>query len=296
MKSENLYNKNDIYAVLTCDTEFLPPWYEGTWLNQATWTFEPGTDKLYGILERHNIKATFFTQATVALRFPERIRHLSSKGHLIGNHGYNHENYGDNNVEVWTKEKPICIGDKDRKRELLIKAHNILRDVIGYEPTVFVAPFDWREDDVLEILNEMGYKVDCSTYNYILGHDSFPNKRIASLDIIEIPLTVLDFGLPKKKNILESFTYKPEDSVDKLTQYIKDSRLKHPFSVVLITCHPWDFLDVKIPHRPEELIVGEKKIEALERLILFLKDNQAEFVNPLDIRQQYLENTVTQRI
>ncbi len=60
-------------------------------------TFDDGPDpdstvKLARILERHGIKAIFFCSGRKAEEFPELVEFLRSKGHVIGNHGYDHLN------------------------------------------------------------------------------------------------------------------------------------------------------------------------------------------------------------
>lgn len=60
-------------------------------------TFDDGpgpdsTPQLLEILERHNIKALFFCDGRAAEKYPDLIQLIKSKGHLIGNHGFNHLN------------------------------------------------------------------------------------------------------------------------------------------------------------------------------------------------------------
>jgi len=58
-------------------------------------TFDDGphpesTPEILRILESHNIKAAFFCNGREAEKFPELARLIVSKGHVIGNHGYDH--------------------------------------------------------------------------------------------------------------------------------------------------------------------------------------------------------------
>jgi peptidoglycan-N-acetylglucosamine deacetylase len=58
-------------------------------------TFDDGPDPittpfLLSILEKHQIRAVFFCSGIEAEKHPELVDHLISKGHIIGNHGYNH--------------------------------------------------------------------------------------------------------------------------------------------------------------------------------------------------------------
>ena len=110
--------RKPLYVAVTCDTEFLPPWYEGSWENMATWSFEKGVPIFCDILERHGVKGTFFTQARAGELFPGLIRSLADKGHLIGSHGYNHENYGGKSVKVHSKSEPVFLKTREEKRRL----------------------------------------------------------------------------------------------------------------------------------------------------------------------------------
>jgi peptidoglycan-N-acetylglucosamine deacetylase len=60
-------------------------------------TFDDGPDErstplILDILERHNVKALFFCNGRNAEKFPGLISLLKTRGHLIGNHGYDHLN------------------------------------------------------------------------------------------------------------------------------------------------------------------------------------------------------------
>jgi peptidoglycan-N-acetylglucosamine deacetylase len=58
-------------------------------------TFDDGPDPLstihlLDILEAHDIRALFFCDGRAAEKFPDLINQIRNRGHLIGNHGYNH--------------------------------------------------------------------------------------------------------------------------------------------------------------------------------------------------------------
>jgi len=60
-------------------------------------TFDDGpspdsTPQILDILDLCNIKAVFFCDGRAAENYPDLIRQITSKGHIIGNHGYNHLN------------------------------------------------------------------------------------------------------------------------------------------------------------------------------------------------------------
>jgi peptidoglycan/xylan/chitin deacetylase (PgdA/CDA1 family) len=60
-------------------------------------TFDDGPDplstlSLLDLLDKHSVKAVFFCCGKEAEKYPGLIDEIKTRGHLIGNHGYNHLN------------------------------------------------------------------------------------------------------------------------------------------------------------------------------------------------------------
>ena len=60
-------------------------------------TFDDGpnpavTPQLLALFDRHHVRATFFLIGKFVRAFPELVREISSRGHLIGNHSETHAN------------------------------------------------------------------------------------------------------------------------------------------------------------------------------------------------------------
>ena len=69
-------------------------------------TFDDGPHKdttphIVEILEASNVKAAFFCSGREAEKYPELVNLIVSKGHIIGNHGYNHLSGWITNVSVY---------------------------------------------------------------------------------------------------------------------------------------------------------------------------------------------------
>ncbi|AFZ17723.1 putative xylanase/chitin deacetylase [Allocoleopsis franciscana PCC 7113] len=73
----------------------------------------PYTNQLLEILERHQIKATFFVVGKTVEKYPDTLRLIVSKGHEIGNHSYSHK--------ALISEKPGFIWSEIQKTDQLLR-------------------------------------------------------------------------------------------------------------------------------------------------------------------------------
>lgn len=53
-----------------------------------------GLPRMLDLLEAHKLRATFFIPGQIAVRYPQVVREIASRGHEIGCHGNWHENLG----------------------------------------------------------------------------------------------------------------------------------------------------------------------------------------------------------
>ncbi len=76
-------------------------------------TFDDGphpayTPQILAILERYNIKATFFVVGEMAQKYPDLIRAENAAGHVLGNHTYHHVNLAKIPLAEITTEWQAC--------------------------------------------------------------------------------------------------------------------------------------------------------------------------------------------
>lgn len=89
-------------------------------------TFDDGPDfsgaskRILDVLEKYNIRATFFTVGENAEKNPENIKRKVSLGCEIGNHTYDHSHYG-----------------SDVKKSDITKCSDVIQKITGSRPTVF---------------------------------------------------------------------------------------------------------------------------------------------------------------
>jgi peptidoglycan/xylan/chitin deacetylase (PgdA/CDA1 family) len=258
------------YALFTCDTEFTPPWHRGSWEEQDRSNFAQGIAAIEEILARHGVRGTFFCQGLLVRDYPDTARRLDAV-HLVGSHGYNHENYGAKPVNVWTRDQPVFLRDPALKRERLEACLDIHRRVLGRSPQVFVAPFNSVSSDLWEILEDLGFQVDLSLDNYHLGLDSRPYRPLG-MGLRELPLSVLKVPGLGYKNVLQALSWDWD-----LVGRIWDRE------VLSLTCHPYEFVDMEVPHPDHVLVVGERKRQTLDRLLGELAGRGFSFTDPLDL-------------
>jgi peptidoglycan/xylan/chitin deacetylase (PgdA/CDA1 family) len=100
------------------------------------------------MLDRHQIRSTFFVPGHTAVRYPEAIRSIVAAGHEIAHHGYLHEQ-----PTALTLEQEI---------DALDRGLAALADVAGVRPVGYRAPMwdlSWRTP---ALLAERGFLYDSS--------------------------------------------------------------------------------------------------------------------------------------
>jgi polysaccharide deacetylase family sporulation protein PdaB len=75
----------------------------------ASWR-EDNTDEIIKILDKYNVKATFFLVGTWVDANPEKLKLLSEKGHEIGNHTNSHPDMNNISSNTLIKEMEIADG------------------------------------------------------------------------------------------------------------------------------------------------------------------------------------------
>ncbi len=123
------------------------------------------------LLDKWDIKGTFFVPGLTAERYPESIREIVRRGHEVAHHGYTHEDI--------SKLSP------DDERGDFEKAISILMRLTGKRPAGFRAPGGEFSSNTIDILLEKGF-----IYHSTCGADDIPYRweiNGKKLDLLEIP-------------------------------------------------------------------------------------------------------------
>jgi peptidoglycan-N-acetylglucosamine deacetylase len=133
------------------------------------YAYAVGCERLFGLLDRHGIKATVFVPGEEAEANPGYVAALAGRGHEIAAHG-------------WAMEEMDAAGIDERA--LLERTHATLTRITGAAPRGFRAPHGKLTERTLGHLAALGYRYDASfqddDHPYPLDADGGPG-------MIEVP-------------------------------------------------------------------------------------------------------------
>lgn len=131
-----------------------------------------GVPRILGILEKHQVTATFFVPGYTAERYPGVVRDIVRAGHEVGHHGYLHESL--EGVDAVTEA-----GYLDRGLEALW-------DAAGVRPVGFRAPMWEPTWSTPRLLAERGFLYDSSLMDADVPYELATGS--ATAPIVEIPI------------------------------------------------------------------------------------------------------------
>ncbi len=112
-------------------------------------TFDDGphgisTPQILDLLDKFKVSATFFLVGKHLERHHKIARRMVSAGHEIGNHTYSHS--------------LLYLSTKKRIRDEICRTDTLLRNIDGAEPKFFRPPAGFFTKQVLDIVEQLGYK------------------------------------------------------------------------------------------------------------------------------------------
>ncbi|AMB41922.1 MULTISPECIES: polysaccharide deacetylase [Paenarthrobacter] len=203
--------------------------------------------RILQILERQDIKGTFFIPGFTAESYPDVVRRIADAGHEIGHHGYLHE--------------PMQGIDAATEASYLDRGLDALHKVAGIRPVGYRAPWwelNWQSP---ALLADRGFLYDSS----LLDGDAPYRMAVAdgdSRDIVEIPV---DWALDD----WEQYAFYPgvtgsgviESPAKALEMWTLEAQAHHSQgSCFVLTNHPF------ISGRPSRAVALEQLIERVKDL------------------------------
>lgn len=222
--------------------------------------------RLLQLLDRQDIKATFFIPGFTAESYPDVVRRIADGGHEIAHHGYLHE--------------PMQGIDAATEASYLDRGLEALANVAGIRPVGYRAPWwelNWQSP---ALLADRGFLYDSS----LLDGDAPYRMAVAegdSRDIVEIPV---DWALDD----WEQYGFYPgvtgsgviESPAKALEMWTLEAQAHHSQgSCFVLTNHPF------ISGRPSRAV-------ALEQLMERVKDLDGMWVTTLAEIAQHTKDTV----
>ena len=108
----------------------------------AAWGNED-TQKILEVLKKHDVHVTFFMTGGWVENYPDDVKAILAAGHDLGNHSENHKNMSQ-------------LSDAEEKEELM-KVHDKVRTLTGYEMFLFRPPYGDYDNAVVNVAKDCGY-------------------------------------------------------------------------------------------------------------------------------------------
>jgi peptidoglycan-N-acetylglucosamine deacetylase len=214
-----------------------------------------GVPRILALLERHQLKATFFIPGYSAQRYPDVVRAVAEAGHEIAHHSYFHEDT--RGMDETTEAAMLDLG---------LKA---LNDVAGVRPAGYRAPMWEMNFHTPALLAQRGFSYDSSLmdsdYPYLLAVD--PAVGPAAQEGTETAATLVEVPVSWGLDDWEQYAFLPdligsgviESPAKALEMWTLELEAMHRLGgAFVLCCHPF------LSGRPS-------RAEALERLIERMK-------------------------
>lgn len=124
-----------IYCVDTAEKKIALT-FDAAWGNEDT-------AQILEILKKHDVRVTFFMTGGWVESYPDDVKAILAAGHDLGNHSENHKNMSQ-------------LSDAEKKEELM-KVHEKVRTLTGYEMFLFRPPYGDYDNAVVNVAKENGY-------------------------------------------------------------------------------------------------------------------------------------------
>jgi peptidoglycan/xylan/chitin deacetylase (PgdA/CDA1 family) len=147
---------------------------------QSEGTYGPnvGSPRILDLLDRHGIKASFFSPGFVAERHPDLMRDFIARGHELGHHGYLHE-------------RPDFVEEEEEER-ILVRGLEVLEAITGVRPRGYRSPAWELKPTSPVLLKRYGFLYDSS----LMGDDEPYLIDAGTERLLEIPIQWINDDWP----------------------------------------------------------------------------------------------------
>ncbi len=232
-------------------------------LSQGEYASRVGVPRILRLLEKHEIKASFFVPAVVAMLHPDEQREVVDQGHEVGIHGWIHE---------FNSTLPA-----ENERDLQMRSADVLEKITGVRPVGIRTPSWDFSPQTLAISREMGLIYDSS-----LMADDEPYEILEEGEptgIVELPVEwIRDDAVYFNMDRMSSLRpYTPPSAVLEIFKSEFDESYKED-GLFLLTMHP-------------HFIGHRSRMAMLDELIQHIKGHEdVWFATHAEVAQYCLEN------
>ena len=144
--------------------------------NEVALSFDDGpglnTKEILKILDKKDVKATFFLLGTSVSKRPKLVKEIYNKGHELANHTYNHINF----YKYKEEDK------KEKIKDELLQCQDLIKSITGYRTKLVRFPYGYFKDDAIDIAKDSNYKI----INWTFGADW--EKEVSYEDMLSLYL------------------------------------------------------------------------------------------------------------
>ena len=187
-------------------------------------------DLIFDLLDKHNVKATFFCLGWLANKHPEVIKSIVQRGFDIGSHTYSHQ-------LIYTQ-------NRNEFNQDVVKSIKVLEDLTGKKITKFRAPgFSLNEKTkwAFEVLYELGIQIDASIFPAKRAHGGMQLHSISTPTIIRYNgVTLKEMPMNIHKTFLKPVVFSG-GGYFRLTPYSIIKYFSSKSKYIMTYFHPRDF-------------------------------------------------------
>ena len=202
-----LYGSGPVLEIINKSGQYFLVRKETGKSKQVYLTFDDGPDpeytqKILDVLEKENVKATFFVVGENVYKYPEVVKKIIANGHLIGAHTFSHT---PENVDLYGKELKMYYEFELTQR--------MLEQRTGHTVKIFRLPYWGTEDEmsmnslVLAVnARQRGYEIIGSTIDSV-DWDNITSEKVvrnATDQLLESPVILLHDGGGDRSNTVDS--------------------------------------------------------------------------------------------
>lgn len=167
------------------------------YIRRDTWDSRPcrverNVGRILEMLARHETRATFFTLAWIAERFPQVVRDIVANGHELASHGYGHQRASELSPEAFRRDVRSAKDILEQLGGVAVKGYRAPSFSIGKQNL-------WAFDELLDA----GYAYSSSVYPIAHDHYGMPDSPRFAYEVrpglLEVPIStckLMDRNLP----------------------------------------------------------------------------------------------------